>query len=84
MIKWIYDEHEFHTSDQAAAGEKQDPEIQLQEIAAEVIKQRNTPRCSVESPTTMRFRQYYENNLEATNWMKRKPTLRKTKQSPSV
>lgn len=27
MIKWIYDEHEFHTSDQAAAGEKQDPEI---------------------------------------------------------
>lgn len=42
MIKWIYDEHEFHTSDQAAAGEKQDPEIQLQEIAAEVIKQGNT------------------------------------------
>lgn len=27
MIKWIHDEHEFHTSDQAAAGEKQDPEI---------------------------------------------------------
>lgn len=51
MIKWLYDEHEFHSSDQAAAGEKQDPEIQLQEIAAEVIKQGNaTMQCSFRKP----------------------------------
>lgn len=51
MIKWIYDEHEFHTRDPAAAGEKQDPEIQLQETAAEVIKQGNTTmQCSFRKP----------------------------------